>query len=181
LAPAEAPRIAIAAVVVNQPPRHSSAAAVAAATLREVFCEGEICDGARIDGLRSRASVRDAEYQAAAAVALRAARKIAKRREEERTRVYDWTDLDQAPRVLSDTQFDFPEYLLKRRTRGKIVLSVDLTREGDVAGAQIDSSTLSRFNDYVLGEVQKWKFTPPTRAGRPVKARTQVPLNIRVD
>ena len=180
VAPAEAPRIAIAAVLVNQPPRHSSAAAVAAATLREVFCEGEICAGSRIDELRSRASVRDAEYRAAAAVAVRAARKIARRREEERTRVYDWTDLDQAPRVLSDTELDFPAHLLKRRARGKIVLSVNLTREGDVADVQIDSSTLSRFNDFVLGEVEKWKFTPPTRRGRPVKARTHVPLNIRI-
>jgi TonB family protein len=180
VAPAEAPRIAIAALLVNQPPRHSSASAVAAATLRAVFCEGEICDGSRIDGLRSRASVRNAEYQAAAAVAVRAARQVAKRREEERTRVYDWTDLDRAPSVLSDTELDFPEHLRKRRARGKIVLSVDLTREGEVAEAQIDSSTLSRFNDFVLGEVGKWRFTPPRRLGRPVKARTRVPLNIRI-
>ena len=94
--------------------------------------------------------------------------------------MYDWTDLDRAPRVLSDTELDFPAHLLKRRARGKIVLSVNLTREGDVADVQIDSSTLSRFNDFVLGEVEKWKFTPPTRRGRPVKARTHVPLNIRI-
>jgi TonB family protein len=180
VAPAEAPRIAIATVLVNEPPRHSSASAVAAATLREVFCESESCEASWIDRLRARASAREAEYLEATAAATAAAIAAAKAREEERLRIYETADLDRPPRVLSDTQLDFPERLLKRRTRGKIVLSVNLSREGDVVDAQVDSSTLSRFDDFVLGEVEKWKFTPPTRSGRPVKARTQVPLNIRI-
>jgi TonB family protein len=188
VAPAEAPRIAVAALLVNEPPRRSSASAVAAATLREVFCEGESCEASRIDGLRARASARNAEYReataaataAVTAAAMAAATAAAERREEERIRVYEAADLDGAPSVLSDTQFDFPQHLLRRRARGKIVLSVNLSREGDVVDAQIASSNLSRFNDFVLGEVEQWKFTPPKRRGRRVKARTRIPLNIRV-
>jgi membrane peptidoglycan carboxypeptidase len=184
VAPAEAPRIAIASVLVNEPPRRSSASAVAAATLREVFCGNESCEASRIDGLLARASARNAEYREAAAAARAAAAAAAiaaeKRREEELARVYEIADLDRAPRVLSDTQFDFPERLLARRARGKIILSVDLSREGDVVDAWIDSSNLSRFNDFILGEVEQWKFTPPTRHGNPVNARTHVPLNIRI-
>ncbi len=180
VAPAEAPRIAIATVLVNQPPRRSSASAVAAATLREIFCEGESCEASRIERLHARASARNAEYRAAAAAAVVAAELAERRRAEELARVYEWTDLDGAPRMLSDTELDFPDHLLRRRTRGKIVLSVHLSHEGEVVDAQIESSTLSRFNDFVVGEVEKWKFTPPTRQGRPVKARTQVPLHIRI-
>ena len=116
----------------------------------------------------------------AGAAAVAAAELAERRRAEELARVYEWTDLDRVPRTLSDTKLDFPDHLLRRRSRGKIVLSVHLSREGEVVDARIESSTLSRFNDFVLGEVEKWKFTPPTRQGRPVQARTQVPLNIRI-
>ena len=47
-----------------------------------------------------------------------------------------------------------------------------LSREGEVVDVQIDSSTLLRFNDFDLGEVGTWKFTPPTRNGHFMKART---------
>jgi TonB family protein len=181
VAPAEAPRIAIATVLVNQPPRYSSASAVAAATLREVFCEGEGCEPSWIERLHARVSARNAEYRAAELAAVAAAERAERQRAEERARVYEWTDLDRIPRTLSDTQFDFPEHLLRRRARGKIVLSVHLSRQGDVLNAQIESSTMSRFNDFVLGEVEKWKFTPPTRQGRPVEAMTRVPLKIRIE
>jgi TonB family protein len=176
VAPAEAPRIAIAAVLVSEPPRRDSASAVAAAALRAVFCDDSGCEASRVDRLRTRAKIRDAEYRAAAHAAI-AAEKL---RIEELSRVYDVAELDGAPRVLSDTDLHFPDHLLKRRARGRIVLSVDLDRDGEVVNARIDSSTLSRFNDFVLGEVGTWKFTAPTRNGRSVKATTQVPLNIRI-
>lgn len=180
VAPAEAPRIAIAAVVVSEPPRRGNASAVAAAALREVFCDDEGCETSRLEPLQARAGLRNAEYRSAAAAAIEGRLEVERRRREELTRVYDVTDLDRVPQVVGDTTLDFPDHLLRRRTRGRIVLSVDLSREGEVVDVQIDSSTLLRFNDFVVDEVGTWKFTPPVRNGRVVKARTQVPLNIRI-
>jgi cell division protein FtsI/penicillin-binding protein 2 len=93
VAPAEAPRIAIAAVVVNGPHWWSNASDVAAWTLREVFCESGRCDPARVDGLHDRARARDA----AAALEI----------PEEDLAVYETIDLDAPPPPVDATGSSF--------------------------------------------------------------------------
>lgn len=95
-------------------------------------------------------------------------------------RYYELAELDAPPRPVGDTAMEFPPSLERRRIRGRIVVLVELGREGEVEDAHIDSSSLASFDDFVLGEVRKWRFTPPTREGRPVKARARVPLEIRI-
>jgi cell division protein FtsI/penicillin-binding protein 2 len=60
VAPAEAPRVAIATVVVNGPLWWSNASDVAAWALREVFCDRAGCNAAQVERLHARAHVRDA-------------------------------------------------------------------------------------------------------------------------
>jgi TonB family protein len=164
VAPAAAPRIAIAAVVVNGPLGSSSASEVAAATLHEVFCEREHCDVSQVERLHARAGARAAEAE----------------RELEEAALRELDGLDQMPRPIGVANLDFPRWLLRKKVSGRIVLLLDLDREGQVLDVQIDSSDLPDFNDFVSSEVKTWKFTPPTRRGHPVRAEARLPIPIEI-
>jgi outer membrane biosynthesis protein TonB len=49
-----------------------------------------------------------------------------------------------------------------------------------VLDVKVDSSSLPAFDDFVRGEVAKWRFTPPTRQGLPVKAQARLPIPIQI-
>jgi TonB family protein len=92
----------------------------------------------------------------------------------------DFSDLDQMPRPVGVSGFNFPRRLRKDPVSGRIVLLLKLDEDGDVLDVEVDSSTLPRFNDFVLEEVRQWKFTPPTQGGRPVKAKARLPIPINI-
>lgn len=92
----------------------------------------------------------------------------------------DFSDLDQVPRPIGVSGFNFPRRLLREKTSGRIILLIRLDSGGDVLGVEIDSSNLPRFDDFVLQEVETWRFTPPTQQGRPVKAQARLPIPINI-
>lgn len=92
----------------------------------------------------------------------------------------DFVELDQIPRPIGVTGLDFPHRLRRREVSGRIVLLLKLSEEGEVLDLQIDSSDLPRFNEFVLREVRTWRFTPPTRQGRPAKAKARLSMPIEI-
>ena len=92
----------------------------------------------------------------------------------------DFSNLDQIPRPIGVTGLNFPRRLKKKKVSGEIVLLLKLDETGRVLDVQIDSSDLPSFNNFVLGEVSDWRFTPPTQMGRPVKAEARLPIPIRI-
>ena len=93
----------------------------------------------------------------------------------------DFSNLDQMPRPIGVTGFNFPSRLRKKKVSGRIVLLIKLAADGDVLDVQLDSSTLPDFNDFVVKEVASWRFTPPTQQGRPVKAKARLPIPISIN
>ena len=93
----------------------------------------------------------------------------------------DFSQLDQTPRPMGVFGFNFPRRLLTEKANGRIVLLLKLSSEGKVLDAEIYSSNLPRFNDFVLKEVRGWKFTPPTQNGQPVNAVARLPIPIRIN
>jgi protein TonB len=93
----------------------------------------------------------------------------------------DFSQLDQTPRPIGVFGFNFPRHLLREKANGRIVLLLKLSHEGKVLDAEIHSSNLPRFNDFVLKEVRDWKFTPPTQNGEPVNATARLPIPIRIN
>jgi len=93
----------------------------------------------------------------------------------------DFSQLDQVPRPVGVFGFNFPRHLLKEKVNGRIVLLIKLDSEGKVLDAEIFSSNLPRFNDFVVKEVRGWKFTPPTQNGQPVNAVARLPIPIRIN
>ena len=92
----------------------------------------------------------------------------------------DFSDLDQIPRPIGVSGFNFPRRLKQKKVNGRVVLLIKLDEEGRVLDVQVDSSNLPAFDDFVRGEVKRWKFTPPTVQGRPVKAKARLPIPIRI-
>jgi protein TonB len=92
----------------------------------------------------------------------------------------DFSDLDQVPRPIGVTGLNFPRRLRKDPVSGRIILLLKLDEEGDVLDLQIDSSNLPGFDSFVLSEVRRWKFTPPTQNGHPVKAKARLPIPITI-
>lgn len=92
----------------------------------------------------------------------------------------DFSALDQVPRPIGVTGFNFPSRLLKKKVSGKIVLLLKLSADGKVLEVEVDSSTLPDFDDFVANEVRRWKFTPPTQQGRPVQAQARLPIPITI-
>ena len=92
----------------------------------------------------------------------------------------DFSNLDQIPRPVGVTGLNFPRRLKKKKVSGEVVLLLKLDEAGRVLDVQIDSSNLPSFNNFLLGEVSDWRFTPPTQMGRPVKAEARLPIPIRI-
>ncbi len=92
----------------------------------------------------------------------------------------DFAELDQIPRPIGVAGFNFPRRLREKPVQGRIVLLLKLSEHGDVLEVAIDDSNLPAFDDFVLSEVRRWRFTPPTRRGVPVRAKARLPIPIRI-
>jgi len=92
----------------------------------------------------------------------------------------DFSDLDQMPRPVGVTGFNFPASLRRKPASGRIVLFIQIDSNGDVLDVRIDSSNLPAFDLFVRKEVAKWTFTPPTQQGRAVKAQARLPIPIHI-
>jgi TonB family protein len=168
VAPADAPRLAIAALVVNGGRGRHSAAQIAAEVLHEIFCDGEVCAPERL------------EARMAALVQARPERAPAAEEVAEDGPV-DADDLDERVRLVAGGELDFPRRLRRHKVDGEIVLDLELNPAGEVVALRVDSSNLPVFEAFVSQQVRSWKFTPPTRGGRPVGARTRLPIAITLN
>ena len=92
----------------------------------------------------------------------------------------DFSQLDQIPRPIGVSGFNFPRRLLKKKVSGKIILMIKLDPGGQVLDVQLDSSDLPDFDDFVVNEVSGWRFTPPTQQGNPVRAKARLPIPIQI-
>ena len=168
VAPADAPRLAIAALVVDGGRGRHSAAQIAAEVLREIFCDGLVCGPERLEArMAARVQARP-EPAPAVEVAVEDG-------------PVDAEDLDERVRIVAGGELDIPRRLRHSKVDGKIVLDLELNRAGEVVALRVDSSNLPAFDAFVAQQVRSWKFTPPTRGGQPVGARATLPIAITLN
>lgn len=178
VAPADAPRVAMATLVVDG---SSSAAKVAAAILRDLFCGPGPCDGARLDALHARIEERARVFEGEVAAAAPARPSEPGGEAPAEVMRADWTELDELPRPIATSGFDLPRRLLRRPARGEVVLLIELSPDGEVVSAEVEASDLPEFDRFVIHTVERWRFTPPTRGGHRVATRARLPIPIRVN
>ncbi len=92
----------------------------------------------------------------------------------------DFSQLDQAPRPMPGSSLDFPRRLKRKAVNGRVVLLIKLDESGNVMEASVESSDLPEFEKIVSSQVKKWRFTPPTKEGSPVRAQARFPVPIRI-
>ncbi len=92
----------------------------------------------------------------------------------------DFSDLDQTPRPLPGSNLNLPRRLKRKAANGRVVLLIKLDESGHVLEATVESSNLPQFEKIVASEVKKWRFTPPTKDGTPVRAQARFPVPIRI-
>ncbi len=178
VAPAEAPRVALVTVVVDRREAPLSAARISADVLQHIFCDDSGCATAHAEGLFARARARDAERERVR-VALERERTLLRARLN--AAKHERVELDGSPRPLGGPTLAIPRELRRKKVRGEIVLLLELSERGEVLDARVDSSDLPAFDDLVVGQVRGWRFSPPTRAGRPVEARARLPIPIVIE
>lgn len=93
----------------------------------------------------------------------------------------DFSDLDEPPKLLDTSPFNFPKSLRTKAVSGKVVVYVELDVQGNVTKAEIARSDLPAFNDYILKEISRRKFSAPTLQGKPVKAKANLPIPIQIN
>ena len=183
VAPAEAPRVAIATLSVSTDGRAPAPASrLAADALQQVFCEGGRCAASRAETLLARADGRDAQAgveRAAHARELRLA--VARARAFETAAAHEIVELDRPPRPIDAAGFRFPARLRGRPAEGEIVLRLRISERGRVLAVKVDASDLPEHLPYVVSQVRRWRFTPPLRNGEPTRATARLPIQIDIE
>ncbi len=76
----------------------------------------------------------------------------------------------------------YPFAARRQGLEGKVLLRVAVLPSGAAASVTVESSSGHRILDRAARKaVRRWRFTPATRAGRPVKAEVRVPVTFKLE
>lgn len=84
------------------------------------------------------------------------------------------------PKAVYRTDPEYTERARKKKIRGSVVLSVIVTKEGNVRDAKITTSLDKDLDQQALNAVNKWQFEPATKDGKPVPIRMSVEVSFNV-
>ncbi len=75
----------------------------------------------------------------------------------------------------------YPRRALQRGLEGRVTFLVDVSETGEVLGLQLEKSSGHDMLDRAARRaIEKWRFAPATRAGKPVRDRVRVPMTFRL-
>jgi len=75
----------------------------------------------------------------------------------------------------------YPKLAIRRKYHGTVTLLVEVLEDGSVRGVEVfESSGHSILDRSALKAVQKWRFKPGTKNGRPVAMKVRVPVVFRL-
>lgn len=90
-------------------------------------------------------------------------------------------DLDAPPQPTSKIQPTYPNSLLSQGKGGRVLVSCTIDAAGKVVGTSIKSSSgHPDLDKAAINAVNRWKFKPGTKGGKPVKSVAVVPFNFEV-
>jgi protein TonB len=90
-------------------------------------------------------------------------------------------DLDAPPQPTSKIPPTYPSSLLSKGIGGRVLISCTIDATGKVIGTTIKSSSgHPDLDKAAINAVNRWKFKPGTKGGKPVKSVAVVPFNFEV-
>ncbi len=95
-------------------------------------------------------------------------------------KIFDVSQLDRQPEAIVQPSPVVPPELMKVYPESTVKLEFIITSRGEVAAPCVITSEHGRFADAAIRAVDKWKFRPGFKAGRPVNTRTQITIHFIV-
>ncbi len=85
------------------------------------------------------------------------------------------------PTVVEHVDAVYPQDKLPQAIDTNVEVLVTVERDGSVGDVKISVSGGDAFDNAALAAVRRWRFTPATRAGVPIRARIRVPFHFAPD
>lgn len=93
---------------------------------------------------------------------------------------FELASLDKIPRRLNNVAIKYPPDLLRRGIEGEVRLSVIIDESGNLSVESVESSTDKAFEANAVAAASKLKYEPPTKNGRPVRAKFVLPIPFKI-
>lgn len=91
------------------------------------------------------------------------------------------SQFDVAPKFISGTAPIYPITRLRLREPGFAVIRFTVDESGHTRDFQVMKTNYPFFASHAIAAVQKWRFRPATKKGRPVSCRVETPFFYQVD
>ena len=95
--------------------------------------------------------------------------------------LFDINNLDQKPVARVQPQPTYPYEMSRAGISGEVVVEFIINTNGDVIQTQVTRSSHREFEMPAVMAVQKWKFKPGRKGGRPVNVRAQQLLEFNLE
>jgi len=95
--------------------------------------------------------------------------------------LFDINNLDQKPVARVQPQPTYPYEMSRAGISGEVVVEFIINSNGDVIQTQVTRSSHREFEVPAVTAVQKWKFKPGRKGGRPVNVRAQQLLEFNLE
>ena len=96
-------------------------------------------------------------------------------------RIYTMGDKDVTPPVIIRQEMPAMTPAMKSQSKDRGVIEVVIDELGRVSFAAIRSNVHPIFDTTLLGNAREWKYQPATFAGKPVKYRKMIQINVSKD
>ena len=84
------------------------------------------------------------------------------------------SQVDVAPKPVTQVMPVYPAEALKRRLRGNVSLRVVVNANGEPGEITVVSGAHPDLNDAAIAAARQWRFEPARKSGRPVRTTTTV-------
>lgn len=95
--------------------------------------------------------------------------------------LFNFEDLDEIPRVVRPGRIEYPPNLRRQRVEGYVRLSIIIDETGRVTVTEVADFSHRDFVDPARRGAEASRFSPPTRNGKPVRARYSWRLNFELE
>lgn len=93
---------------------------------------------------------------------------------------FDVSDLEKRPEPVSQVAPAYPPELRKAKIEGFVTLVFVLGEDGRVEEPRVEKASRPEFEKPALEAIQKWRFSPGERDGKPVRTYIRIPMRFTV-
>lgn len=95
--------------------------------------------------------------------------------------VFEIDALDKIPRRLRGDNIKYPREMLRKGIEGDVKLRVQICEDGSLEFESVISSTNPAFTEAAKSAVASFVYEIPTKNGKPVRARFELPIPFRIE